>query len=162
VVAKAKKKTQVSRKRAVKEKAIAVPFLPCVTQCVLPCFEVTVEFNQQTLVLDSIELFDAANNVWAAFQLGVLDANGIAAGMAALRNVTRNVNVLLPCPEPGCECHLPALKPPFTPWANVNISGGFSIPAPMGGPPLAYRANGTVDMRSRVTVGVCKPVVIDA
>lgn len=159
---KPKKKAQVTRKPAKKEKTIAVPIFPCVAQCVFPCFEVTVQFNQNTLVLVSVELFDAANAVWAVFPLGMLNANGIAAAMAALRNVTQNVNIPLPCPEPGCECHLPAPKPPFTPWANVNISGGFSIPAPMGGPPLAYRANGTVNMRSRVTVGDCKPVVIEA
>ena len=155
---KARKSKRVSRKR----KAIKVPYQACVAQCTFPCFEITVQFNQQTLQLVSVDLFDADNNVWAAFPVGMLNANGVNAAMNALRNATQNVNVETPCPEPGCECDLPANKPPFTPWVNVNVSGGFSIPAPMGGPALQYRANGTVDMRSRVTPGRCIPVVIDA
>lgn len=162
MAARSKKKIRKSKKARLKRKSVAVPFHPCVAQCIFPCFEVTVEFNPQTLVLVSVDLFDAANKVWAAFPVGMLNANGMAAAMNALRNATQNVNVPIPCPEPGCECDLPANKPPFTPWANINVGGGFSIPAPMGGPPLQYRANGTVDMRSRVTVGKCVPVVIDA
>ena len=92
----------------------------------------------------------------------MLNANGVNAAMNALRNTTQNVNIETPCPEPGCACDLPANKPPFTPWVNVNVSGGFSIPAPMGGPALQYRANGTVDMRSRVTPGKCVPVQVSA
>jgi len=155
---KARKSKRVSRKR----KSIRVPYQACVAQCTFPCFEITVEFNQQTLQLVSVDLFDAANQVWANFPVGMLNANGMAAAMNALRQATQNVNFQTPCPEPGCVCDIPANKPPFTPWVNVNVSGGFSIPAPMGGPALQYRANGTVDMRSRVTPGRCIPVVIDA
>ncbi len=156
------KKARKSKKVSHKSKAIRVPYQACVAQCTFPCFEITVEFNQQTLALVSVDLFDADNNVWAAFPVGMLNANGVNAAMNALRNVTQNVNIETPCPEPGCVCEIPANKPPFTPWVNVNVSGGFSIPAPMGGPALQYRANGTVDMRSRVTPGRCVPVVIDA
>ncbi len=159
-----KKRKKVSRSKWVsrKRKAIKVPYQACVAQCTFPCFEITVEFNQQTLALVSVDLFDAANKVWAAFPVGMLNANGVNAAMNALRNATQNVNIETPCPEPGCVCEIPANKPPLTPWVNVNVSAGFSIPAPMGGPPLQYRANGTVDMRSRVTPGKCVPVVIDA
>lgn len=156
------KKVRKSKKTQLKRKAIKVPYQACVAQCTFPCFEITVEFNQQTLALVSVDLFDAANQVWANFPVGMLNANGMAAAMNALRQATQNVNVETPCPEPGCVCDIPANKPPFTPWVNVNVSGGFSIPAPMGGPALQYRANGTVDMRSRVTPGRCIPVVIDA
>ena len=156
------KKARKSKKVSRKSKAIRVPYQACVALCTFPCFEITVQFNQQTLALVSVDLFDAANKVWAAFPVGMLNANGMNAAMNALRQATQNVNVETPCPEPGCVCDIPANKPPFTPWVNVNVSGGFSIPAPMGGPALQYRANGTVDMRSRVTPGRCIPVVIDA
>lgn len=156
------KKVRKSKKARLKRKTIKVPYQACVALCTFPCFEITVQFNQQTLVLVSVDLFDAANQVWAGFPVGMLNANGVNAAMNALRNATQNVNVETPCPEPGCACDLPANKPPFTPWVNVNVSGGFAIPAPMGGPALQYRANGTVDMRSRVTPGRCIPVVIDA
>ena len=155
------KKVRKSKKTWLKRKAIKVPYQACVAQCTFPCFEITVQFNQQTLVLVSVDLFDAANQVWAAFPVGMLNANGVNAAMNALRNATQNVNIETPCPEPGCVCDLPANKPPFTPWVNVAVSGGFAIPAPMGGPALQYRANGTVDMRSRVTVGKCVPVQLD-
>mgnify|MGYP001565008642 FL=1 len=157
-----RKKVSKSKRVSRKRKAIKVPYQACVALCTFPCFEITVEFNQQTLALVSVDLFDAANQAWANFPVGMLNANGMAAAMNALRQATQNVNVETPCPEPGCVCDIPANKPPFTPWVNVNVSGGFSIPAPMGGPALQYRANGTVDMRSRVTPGKCIPVVIDA
>ncbi len=153
---KARKSKRVSRKR----KAIRVPYQACVAQCAFPCFEIVVQFNQQTLQLVSVDLFDANNNVWVNFPVGMLNANGMAAAMNALRQATQNVNFETPCPEPGCVCDIPANKPPFTPWVNVAVSGGFSILAPMGGPALQYRANGTVDMRSRVTVGKCIPVEV--
>ncbi len=152
----ARKSKRVSRKR----KAIRVPYQACVAQCTFPCFEIVVQFNPQTLALVSVDLFDANNNVWLNFPIGMLNANGMAAAMNALRQATQNVNFETPCPEPGCVCDIPANKPPFTPWVNVAVSGGFSIPAPMGGPALQYRANGTVDMRSRVTVGKCIPVEV--
>ena len=156
------KKASKSRKVSRRRKTIKVPYQACVAQCTFPCFEITVQFNQQTLALVSVDLFDADNNVWAAFPVGMLNANGVNAAMNALRNATQNVNIETPCPEPGCVCEIPANKPPLSPWVNINVSGGFSIPAPMGGPALQYRANGTVDMRSRVTPGKCIPVVIDA
>src|SRR3989338_3732456 len=109
---KARKSKRVSRKR----KAIRVPYQACVAQCTFPCFEITVQFNQQTLALVSVDLFDADNNVWAAFPVGMLNANGVNAAMNALRNVTQNVNIEPPCPGPGCACDLPANNPPFTPW----------------------------------------------
>lgn len=156
------KKVRKPKKARLKRRTIKVPYQACVAQCTFPCFEITVEFNQQTLQLTSVDLFDAANQVWANFPVGMLNANGMAAAMNALRQATQNVNFETPCPEPGCVCDIPANKPPFTLWVNVAVSGGFSIPAPMGGPALQYRANGTVDMRSRVTPGKCVPVVIDA
>lgn len=149
----------VSKKSHQQRKAIAIPFHPRVAQCRFPCFEVTVEFDQTTLLLVSLDLLDATG-VWATFPVGMLSANGMAEAMTALRNATQNVNLPLPCPEPGCECHLPANKAPFSGWVNVTISGGFSLDSPTGGPPLQYRANGTVNVRGRVTVGDCRPVVI--
>lgn len=156
------KKALKSKKTRTKTRAIRVPYQACVALCTLPCFEITIQFDQQTLALVSVDLFDTTNQVWAAFQVGMLNPNGIAAAMNALRQATQNVNVETPCPEPGCVCDIPLNKPPFTPWVKVAVSGGFSIPAPMGGPALQYRANGTVNMRSRVTPGKCVPVVVDA
>ena len=57
--------------------------------------------------------------------------------MNALRQATQNVSVETPCPEPGCVCDIPANKPPFTPWVNVNVSGGFFDPGADGRPGAA-------------------------
>ena len=73
------KKVSKSKRVSHKRKAIKVPYQACVALCTFPCFEITVEFNQQTLALVSVDLFDAANKVWAAFPVGMLNANGMNA-----------------------------------------------------------------------------------
>ena len=97
------KKARKSKKVSRKSKAIRVPYQACVALCTFPCFEITVQFNQQTLALVSVDLFDAANKVWAAFPVGMLNANGMNAAMNALRQATQNVNVETPCPNPAAS-----------------------------------------------------------
>ncbi len=153
----AKKAARKARsKRRTKSRAEGPAGYICLNKPV--CYAFDVQFRPNTVQLDSVDLFDpqaGGGNPWTTINVNLLSAQGTAAAMAALRRAATNGEFILDCDD-DCECDLPKNWGPWGGWKRQDISGGFSIPAPNPPPArLRYRANGTVQARARMKIGVC-------
>jgi hypothetical protein len=166
MVSRSKRMISGSRKRPRKKKA--VPRKPsgkgeiCAENPL--CYRFDVEFDPNTIELTSIDLFDPTITgvddpyltVTPPFEQGAEQGARGALGRAAT-----NGQFDTRCFDVRCKCKLAGAFGAWSPWSVVEISGGFSIPAPNPPPPrLRYRANGKVKARSRMEVGVCYRIAL--
>lgn len=117
--------------------------------CQAQCFEGAVEYNPATLKVTRIQRYDDSQKAW----VDIVTPQNQDVGIPALNMVIQNITLPGICPEEGCDCKMPAEKPPFSTWSKVTVSSDYVVK--VGGKPVDYRAYGTVDYRSRVTQGQC-------
>ena len=123
------------------------------------CFRFDVQFDTATIKVTGIDLFDPdspdKNETWLAIIPPFTPAAQRDALKALKRTATDGIYDF-DCIDEECECKLAKKWSNWSEWGEVEISGGFSLPAPAPPPPrVRYRANGTVSVRSRMKIGTC-------
>jgi|GEM_PF-3942393 len=128
------------------------------------CYRVAVEYKPQTVKLTIIDLFDPdskdEDDVWKSLAPPYND-DAEKTAVQSLKSKAADGEFDVPLCAVGCVCVLAKKWAEWSDWSTVEISGGFSLPAPNPPPPrLRYRANGTVQVRSRVKPGLCYRTVL--
>jgi len=125
------------------------------------CFRFDVEFDPKTISLSGVELYDPdakdEDEIWRRYDVSLLNAQGKAAALAALKRAAEDGMLDIDCADDKCLCRRRGRKwSAWSGWNQTEIVAGFSIPNPQPPPKrLRFRANGTVNVRSRVKIGTC-------
>ena len=124
------------------------------------CYLFDVEYKPETLKLTSLELYETDDGgTWLKYE-PPFDADGENAGLNALKKKAVGGQFQTPCAV-GCDCKLNANWGEWSQWSIVEISAGFFIHVlNESGKSVRYRANGTVQGRSRSKTGLCERIEI--
>jgi hypothetical protein len=124
------------------------------------CLRFECKFKPDSVKLISIDLFEpnTANNddPWIRIDSSLINDEVEKEAKRILKKNAADGAFDTGCDE-GCVCEPGKIWSDWSHWSEVDIKGGFSIPAPLNGE-LKYRANGKVMVKSRVSPGTCYKV----